>query len=238
MLRSSAVLGLAGRLLLAGGLLVCWGTPAARGAGETAPSLEYGARVYQERCVLCHGREGYGDGVLPVSLKGYPSANLRRNRHGRSLEELREAIIHGGSRGGMSPEMPPWGDELTYLQVESVARFTKLLMDQPERALPLLERSEVDEPPSLRRGRSLFRNYCSLCHGENGEGDGKMARIIKDPPPFNLTLSRAPDDYLMQIITRGGAAMGRSPRMPPWGEQFSESERRSIISYIKTLRRQ
>ena len=187
--------------------------------------------------MLCHGREGHGDGVLPISLKSYPSANLHENRYGMGLEELKESIVHGGSRGDMSPEMPPWGDELTYTQVESVARFVRVLVKEPKRAHALQERTGADGPPSLRRGRALFRNYCSLCHGENGEGDGKMARIIRNPPPFNLTLSRAPDDYLMQIITRGGAAMGRSARMPPWGEQFSESERRSIISYIKTLRR-
>ncbi len=204
---------------------------------EAEPTLEYGAQVYQARCTLCHGREGYGDGMLPVSLKGYPSANLHKNRFGKALDELRLSIIYGGSLGTMSAEMPPWGDELTYTQVESVAMFTKLLIDDPKRAMALVHRTQADQQPSLRLGRAIFKNYCSLCHGENGEGDGKMAKIIKDPPPFNLTLSRAPDEYLMQIITKGGAAMGRSARMPSWGEQFSEAERRSVILYIKTLRR-
>ncbi len=204
---------------------------------EAKPTLEYGARVYQARCALCHGREGYGDGMLPVSMKEYPSANLHKNRFGKELDDLRLSIIYGGSLGTMSAEMPPWGDELTYTQVESVAMFTKLLIDDPKKAVALMEKTGAADQPSFRVGRAIFKNYCSLCHGENGEGDGKMAKIIKDPPPFNLTLSRAPDDYLMQIITKGGAAMGRSPRMPAWGEQFSETERRSIIMYIKTLRR-
>ncbi len=218
-------------------LLFTSAADAARERGEAEPTLEYGARVYQERCVLCHGREGYGDGMLPVSMKEYPAANLHKNRFGRELDDLRMSIIYGGSLGTMSSEMPPWGDELTYTQVESVAMFTKLLIDQPKKAVALMEQAEAEQEPSYRLGRAIFKNYCSLCHGENGEGDGKMAKIIKDPPPFNLTLSRAPDDYLMQIISKGGAAMGRSPRMPPWGEQFSESERRSVIMYIKTLRR-
>ncbi len=211
---------------------------AAPGVGsEAKPSLEYGAAVFQSRCVLCHGRGGFGDGVLPLSLKNYPNTNLHDNRFGRELDELRLSVIYGGSLGTMSDEMPPWGDELTYTQMESVTLFTKLLIDQPDKAVAMLDKSQAASKPSLRQGRAIFKNYCTLCHGENGEGDGKMAKIIKNPPPFNLTLSRAPDEYLMQIISKGGAAMGRSARMPPWGEQFSETERRSIILYIKTLRR-
>ncbi len=204
---------------------------------EAKPTLEYGAKVFQSRCVLCHGREGYGDGMLPMSMKEYPKTNLHENTFGKELDELRLSIIYGGSLGTMSAEMPPWGDELTYTQVESVTLFTKLLIDDPKKAIAMVDRVQADTRPTERIGRAIFKNYCSLCHGENGEGDGKMAKIIKNPPPFNLTLSRAPDEYLMQIISKGGAAMGRSPRMPPWGEQFSETERKSIILYIKTLRR-
>ncbi len=204
---------------------------------EAKPTLEYGAKVFQARCVLCHGREGYGDGMLPMSLKDYPDTNLHENKFGKELDELRLSVIYGGSLGTMSAEMPPWGDELTYTQVESVTLFTKLLIDDPKKAISMVDKTQAGTKPTERVGRAIFKSYCSLCHGENGEGDGKMAKIIKNPPPFNLTLSRAPDEYLMQIISKGGAAMGRSPRMPPWGEQFSETERKSIILYIKTLRR-
>jgi cytochrome c553 len=63
-----------------------------------------------------------------------------------------------------------------------------------------------------------------------------MARIIKNPPPFNLTLSRVPDDYLSDMIHKGGAAMGRSPRMPPFGGDLSETDIKSVMMYVKTLR--
>ena len=204
---------------------------------DAKPSLEYGAKVFQSRCALCHGREGYGDGMLPMSMKEYPETDLHDNRFGKDLDELGLSVIYGGSLGTMSAEMPPWGDELTYTQIESVTMFVKLLIDDPKKSIATVAESHGDNKPSERIGRAIFKSYCSLCHGENGEGDGKMAKIIKNPPPFNLTLSRAPDEYLMQIISKGGAAMGRSARMPPWGEQFSETERKSIILFIKTLRR-
>ena len=63
-----------------------------------------------------------------------------------------------------------------------------------------------------------------------------MSRIIKNPPPFNLTLSRADDKYLSDIIHKGGEQMQRSPRMPPFGDDLTEPEITSAILYIKTLR--
>ena len=200
------------------------------------PSLEYGAEVFQGRCVLCHGRQGLGDGLVSMSIKDYPSTNLQENHYGKTLEKLRESIIYGGSRGRMHIEMPPWGDELTYTQVESVTMFTHFLLEKPEDAYQMLERAPTTMQPSFRLGRRLFKSYCVLCHGPNGEGDGKMAKIIKNPPPFNLTKSIMPDQYLEAIIAKGGEAMGRSPRMPIWGEQFSKPEIQSVVIYIKSLR--
>ncbi len=96
--------------------------------------------------------------------------------------------------------------------------------------------AKVNVEPTLEYGAEMFQSYCALCHGPNGEGDGKMAKIIKNPPPFNLTKSVMPDPYLEVIISKGGEAMGRSPRMPIWGEQFSKPEIQSLILYIKNLR--
>lgn len=218
------------------GLTACNGTRFAKQT-DVDPTLAYGAETFQVRCVLCHGNQGHGDGLLPVSLKKYPNTNLYDVRHGRSTAKVRRAILYGGSRGKMSNEMPPWANELTCTQIESVVMFTRHLRTKPDEAHVLLEKAEKQSKPTARLGRVLYRNYCSLCHGPNGEGDGKMARIIKNPPPFNLTLSRAPDVYLQNIVLKGGEAMGRSPRMPPWTGQLTKDEVQSIILHLKSLRR-
>lgn len=64
----------------------------------------------------------------------------------------------------------------------------------------------------------------------------KWPGLLKNPPPFNLTLSRMPDAYLKKIIHGGGQGVGRSPRMPPWGTDLSGKEIESVILYIKKLR--
>lgn len=222
-------------------ILLCLGTLSSIQASalhsEAEPTLKYGAHIFKGRCILCHGNQGHGDGMLPLSIKGYPHTNLHENKYGSDLDSIRHSLIYGGSRKAMSIEMPPWGDELTYTQINSVAMFVSLMLTDAEKANKILESTVVKAHVSERAGRNLFKNFCTLCHGANGEGDGKMARIIKNPPPFNLTLSRVPDSYLMDIINKGGEAMGRSPRMPPWFEQLTKEEVQSVILYLKTLRK-
>ena len=63
-----------------------------------------------------------------------------------------------------------------------------------------------------------------------------MAKILKSPPPANLVSSRLPDKMLFDIISKGGEGVGRSPKMPPWGMQFTENEINSIMIYVKNIR--
>lgn len=202
---------------------------------EAQSCVTYGANVFQARCALCHGTDGLGEGILPLQLKSYPNTNLRSTKP-KSYKQVAKIIRYGGGLAEISAEMPPWGDELTASQLESVTSFVMLLSNKRDKALKLLRAEAEAMTPSIRMGRGIYQGRCSLCHGKGGEGDGKMARIIKNPPPFNLTLSRMPDAYLKDIIKKGGAAMGRSSRMPPWGTDLSDKEVASVILYIKKLR--
>ena len=204
--------------------------------GEAKSCLKYGAKVFQARCSLCHGSDGLGEGIMPLSLKDYPSTNLLEPKHAKDLAGIRKVVLEGAGIEGISAEMPPWGDELTVAQLDSVVMFVDYMRKDLDGALKMLRAESANTKPSLKIGRAIFLGRCSLCHGALGQGDGKMSRIIKDPPPFNLTYSRAPDSYLRDIITKGGAAMQRSPRMPPWGGDLTASEIDSVIMYIKTLR--
>ncbi len=89
---------------------------------------------------------------------------------------------------------------------------------------------------SVIRGKIAYRNYCVLCHGASGQGDGRAARI-HNPKPANLTLSHAPPEYISMIIRKGGEAIGRSSAMPPWGEQLTDEQIRDTIRYLLTIRK-
>jgi cytochrome c oxidase cbb3-type subunit III len=113
------------------------------------------------------------------------------------------------------------------------------------RAKPLLARAAVlaalafaaggalaDE--SATRGRAVFRTNCVQCHGENADGHGPLAARF-NPPPANIAATTRTDDYLLQIITLGGAPLGRSNAMPEWGLELSGAEILDVVTYLRTV---
>ncbi len=227
------------------GFIVCNPSFSAEGdvvsiSDDPSPNIETGIQIYNKRCVLCHGKNGMGQGFIPLTIKDYPSTNLMQGDTGTDINAIREAVVWGGTRGSKNSYSPPWGKELSWTEVESVSMLIKQMREQKGTAqlITTAAVAQNDEvPPSmLEKGRRVYKSRCVLCHGEWGKGDGKMSKIIKDPPPFNLTLSGLPDEFLKQIIMQGGKAVGRSYQMPPWKDELSEEEIDSTIYYIKTLR--
>lgn len=71
--------------------------------------------------------------------------------------------------------------------------------------------------PAAYEARALFDNTCSTCHGADGRGDGSAGKDL-NPKPRNYTdkawQRSVTDDHIRDIILRGGAALGKSPKMP------------------------
>jgi mono/diheme cytochrome c family protein len=63
-----------------------------------------------------------------------------------------------------------------------------------------------------------FKTLCSTCHGADGKGDGVAAANL-NPKPRNYTdkawQASVTDEQLAKVILEGGAAVGKSPLMPP-----------------------
>ncbi len=99
---------------------------------------------------------------------------------------------------------------------------------------PAADTQSVKELTDVR-GSIVFRTYCMLCHGPNADGKGRAAKNLK-PPPANLTISVVSDEYKEAIIRGGGEAMGRSPFMPPWGQELTEEQIKDVIAYLQTIK--
>ena len=94
----------------------------------------------------------------------------------------------------------------------------------------------VAPPEVLESGRALYLANCAPCHGEKGNGDGPAGAALQ-PPPADLrrlvATRMATDAYLMWAIGEGGAALGTA--MPAYKEPLSETQRWSIVSYLRSL---
>jgi cytochrome c oxidase cbb3-type subunit 3 len=178
---------------------------------ETSKPVVRGSIVFKAYCTLCHGERGDGTGR---GAKAH--ARLHLAIKPGSPEFYISVVREGGQSPGISPYMPPWKDELSVEQIADVVAYLAILHD------------------SARRGEAVFKLNCMLCHGVHGDGNGRAGRL-SHPPPADLTRSTKDDLYKAGIISSGGAAMGRSSNMPPWGKQLSETEIQDLVQYLKTL---
>ena len=80
-------------------------------------------------------------------------------------------------------------------------------------------------------GAQMFKEYCAVCHGPSGKGDGPVATALKVPPPDLTTLAQRhdgkfPDDYVSNVLKNGVQNPAhRSGEMPVWGPIFDTMNR-------------
>ena len=134
-----------------------------------------GAAQFSNNCAPCHGRGAQG-------FKGYPNLNDDDWLWGGSIE-LIEKTIHYGIRSGHAEThamaMPRFGIDqmLDSNQISDAADFV-LSLSKPG-----------GDAAAIERGRTLFAEQCSGCHGESGEGLARNGR--SQPHRRNLALRRS-----------------------------------------------
>ena len=87
-------------------------------------------------------------------------------------------------------------------------------------------------PESIAQGKKYYGYDCAMCHGENGDGNGDVARDEKlklsdyrDP----AALKDKTDGELFYIIKNGKG------RMPPEGDRLKPAELWNLVNYIRSL---
>jgi mono/diheme cytochrome c family protein len=97
---------------------------------------------------------------------------------------------------------------------------------------PLLPKNSADA--AVFRGGLVYANYCVTCHGINADGNGRAARLY-NPRPANLRASDKNDAYIGLIVRRGGEPLGRSPKMPPWGEELTDEQITDVVAFVRSV---
>jgi mono/diheme cytochrome c family protein len=90
-----------------------------------------------------------------------------------------------------------------------------------------------EDKPALERGTFLFTQFCQVCHGPQGTGDGPVAQRGY-PPPASLLGPKAlkmKDGQMFHVLTYGQG------NMPSYASQISREERWKIILYVRSLQK-
>ena len=200
-----------------------------------------GSKIYITNCALCHGDLLDGKGLYGQSFNP-PSANFL---HPKSILSKPQSysfwrIIKGG--GGMPESYNPWDSAMPawgkVLKEDEVWKVIHYIYSKAEEILKPSVQNVSN--PSIENGQKLYADNCSICHGDDGEGDGAGAKIsspfprnfIKGHIKFRSTpFGKIPtDEDLFKAITNGS----NGTTMPSW-KHLSENDRHSLVLYLKSL---
>ncbi len=214
---------------------------------RTDDLVHRGQRVYEHRCVGCHGARGDGNGPAATFLFPRPrdfTAGVFKFRStpSGSLPTDRD-LFQTVTRGVRGTAMPPW-HELAEKDRRAAITYVKNFSERFATEAP--EAVVLPTPPPatvelVARGKVLYTSAkCFECHGEGGRGDGPSANQLKDD--FDVPIR--PTDF-----TRGQFKSGSSVAdihrtmtlgldgtpMPSFGDSMSDDERWAISYYVLSL---
>ena len=75
----------------------------------------------------------------------------------------------------------------------------------------------------------LYHNYCSVCHGDRGDGRSRAQGSLNPPPRDFTTAGELTRDTMMVIVTHGKPGTA----MVGWKTQLTEEEIASVVDYIR-----
>ena len=89
--------------------------------------------------------------------------------------------------------------------------------------------------------KATFGTVCGTCHGLEGKGDGVAAAGLNPKPAafgdpeFWKTRDEA---HIKKVIKEGGASVGKSPMMAPFGAQFNDEQIAALAAHIMSFKPQ
>lgn len=177
-------------------------------------SMVGGKSAFAVNCIQCHGTGAAGS-------KGYPNLNDDDWLWGGTLEAIYTSIRHGIrfdlDDNTRQSEMPAFGRDglLDKAQINDTAEYVLFLSGKTE------DRSAAE------RGKTIFAENCSACHGEAGEGSQELgAPPLKDA----IWLFGSTKDAIVETI-----ANSRQGVMPAWGHRLDGATIKQLAIYVHAL---
>jgi mono/diheme cytochrome c family protein len=86
---------------------------------------------------------------------------------------------------------------------------------------------------ATEEGKKTFTQFCAMCHGDKGKGDG-VAGLALNPRPANYTLPKTQlqsDGVLFWKMTTG------RPPMASYKDILTETQRWQLVNYLRTFKK-
>ena len=193
----------------------------------TKKEAEFGAKAFKEdSCIGCHTIRENGE-----LIGGPQSVDLAEAGRRYNPDWLYRFGINPQDFAPHSGEFLPDGTEfglramVGYLMTLGVPDFN---YHEPWTGPEFVQ-------ASVERGKVVYKEYCSQCHGATGEGDGPAASGLSPKPAVHakMAFDKLPVEYLYDVIYHGGRSVGKSPNMPYWGFTIGQQGVADVMAYMK-----
>jgi len=206
-----------------------------------------GQTVYMQRCAVCHGPDGRGNGPAAPSLIPRPrdfTLGQYKYKSTATNEVPTDADLTNTVKFGLhASAMPYFGDLLSESDLRQVVEYIKHLSKAFDGAVS----RSVAIPPrvaptaaSLARGEHLFQTLgCPGCHGIDGRGgvrltDAKGDTVVSRDLTAPWTFRGGSDPGALWLRLTTGLA--GSP-MQSFANVASEAERWDLVNYVLSIAR-
>ena len=195
---------------------------AAAGVTFQTQAAPNGEQLYTRHCAVCHNDEGIGGIGLPLN--------------GDKIEHFPRDYLFKTIRHGRIGRVMPAFEELSDAQVNAIVEY---ILSWKKSRLPA-EFSARLVSGDRTRGKDLFIQHCSECHGEDGRSEGlgtgvtmsRERRFNVVPPALNNPgfLASASDSWIQYTIQNGrpGTEMPSQSKL-----ELSDQDVNDIVSHIR-----
>jgi mono/diheme cytochrome c family protein len=101
------------------------------------------------------------------------------------------------------------------------------------RAAPKMANPISADEANLAAGARLYRDHCTLCHGDPARPKASLAESLNPPvPQFMDGMADMPENQNFYILQHGI----RWTAMPGWGKVLSEKQTWQLVTFLSHLR--
>jgi len=176
------------------------------------PDIENGKKLYFT-CAVCHTPEGWGNpsGIFPQISGQHQSVILKQL-----------ADIHNGNRD--NPTMIPFSTTVFQKGPQDLADLSAYIQQ-----LLMVPNNSVGSGLNLSGAEKIYKDNCTKCHGENGEGDAQE---------FYPRIQGQHYQYILRQLEwiKSGKRRNADEKMVKQIQGFSHSELALIADYVSRLK--
>ena len=205
-----------------------------------------GRTVYFQRCWMCHGDAGQGEGP-----DGKHLAPLPADFTDPALKEFPDSEWYWKvSHGIGNAAMPQWQLLLSEEDRWAAIKYVKAMFVNPSEPADVSDKVPpayvaidpapyAPTPEMLDKGKAIYETRCAECHGDEARGDGPNGAHLM-PTPANLTEDPAFGgglDFWYWRIDAGvvGDDDTHPTAMPAWRYVFNQEEKWAVTFYARQL---